>query len=512
MIPLLTLYFIPVGLIAIVIIAVIRLIIRASQGSNTNGNYTKYNHPSGTGQQKPYNQNQQNPYNQQQNPYTQQQNPYTQKQTPADPNNPQTWQNPYQQPDYTQTNYTQPNYTQPNYQQPTYTPPTYHSPGIPPETAKRSTTIQSNYATHVGAPPQKKRNVALIVILSVVGAIAIGAAAVGYLVYQKTSGAGSLVGEGFRLAYENPTENTYYLVLDGWDTIKVEPFTNTEDLDYKHRRDLTTFHWQMLDADRKVIADTTVSQEEMQSWVYDRSLTYYGYSTVLFNPSRTQYVYYTTWEDEELGENYMDEVKIGDKTYHVDAYTTHSAFIFDGRDPEFSTDIEHSSYSTLPQNQFLLSSYDFEVFYRGNAPDNKQHNMMEDFRAQLVQLFEVARAEVLVNNAYEVDDVTTCYALDSLTPSTVGRYTTPADFIPAIDFVTAHSKLFKATGRKHYNYVVDNSETLLKHSYVETDRAPGFIKMTRISYMVHKEGLMDDQPGRSSYFEEPRNTTDGSYY
>ena len=129
-------------------------------------------------------------------------------------------------------------------------------------------------------------------VLSIVGVVVILIASFGYIAYQRSSGAGSLVNEyDFQLAYENPTDNTYYIVLDEWDTIKVEPYTTTDDLDYTHRRDRTEFHWQMFTEDMSLIADTTVSKNEMESWADDRNYDSWGYNTVLFNPSRTEYVY-----------------------------------------------------------------------------------------------------------------------------------------------------------------------------------------------------------------------------
>jgi flagellar basal body-associated protein FliL len=517
MIPLIVLYFIPIGLIAIVIIAIIRLIIRASSGSSSNTTNTSYNQYRQPPPQTPYNQ-QNPPYNQQnQTPY-EQQNPYIQN--PADPTNPPpppspSWQNPgtYQQPDYTQQNYGQPNYTQPNYQQPNYTPPTYHEPGVtPPGGAKRSTNIHGNYATHVGAAVEKKRNPAVMIILIVVGVIVLLGGGIAYVAYQRSEGPASLVSESFYLAYENPTENTYYIVLDEVDTIKVDPFTSSEDLDYRHRRDLTTFHWQILDADYKMIADTSVSEDDVNTWMYDRTKDYYAASTILFNPSRTEYVYYTRWFD-DIGYEYMDDVKVGDSVYFADAYTVSSAFIFDGRDPQYSVNLEDASeYSTLEQNQYLLSRYDFEVFYAKNNGEVSQASKMEDYRDQLVLLFETAKEEVLINNAYDVDDVNTCYALDSLTPSYVDDDTEPRDFIPAIDFVKENASLFRATARVHYNYIVDSADVILKHSYVPIERSHEYVKMVRKSYMVTKEGFFADKLSRESYYDEERNTMDATYY
>lgn len=513
MTPLVTLYIIPIGLIAVVIIAIIRLIIRAANSGDsntTNTNYTNYRQPPNPGQpgqQNPYNPGQ-NPYGQNPNPYNTNQNPYA-NQNPADPNlppPPPTWQNPgtYQQPDY----------TQPNQNQPNYNPSTYTEPGTyNPQGNVRSTSIgNTNYSTHVGSPADQGKSPAVKIILIIVGVVVLLGAGIAYVAYQRSEGGASLISADFRLAYDNPTENTYYIVLDDWDTIKVAPYTSTDDLDYTHRRDLATHHWQMLDEDQKVIADTTVSKEEMADWESSRTSMYWNYSTVVFNPSGTQYVYYNSWFDEE-GLNYMDDFQVGDSTYFADAYTVNDLFIFDGRDPEFQTDLDAATTSSEDlQQQFLINQYDFVVLYHKLNGDNPQEEMMEEYLTQLQDLYEVAKEEVMYNNAYDSDDLLYCYSLDSMTPSWVSDDTEPRDFIPAIEFVKDHSSLFKATAREQYNYVVDSADALLKHAYTVTDRPDQFMEMTVISYIVYSEGLFNDEGRREESWTYERNVETGSYY
>jgi hypothetical protein len=518
MTPLVTLYIIPIGLIAIVIIAIIRLIIRAANSGNSNNttNYTNYNQPPNPGQHNPYNQGQ-NPYGQNPNPYNTNPNPYSTNPyntnpnpyntNPTDPNSPPpppSWQNPgtYQQPDYTQQN------------QPNYAPSTYNEPGTyNPQANTRSTSIgNTNYSTHVGAPVDQGKSPALKIILIIVGVVVLLGAGIAYVAYQRNEGGASLTSSSFRLAYDNPTENTYYIVLDEWDTIKVDPYTSSEDLDYTHRRDLTVHHWQMLDEDYKVIADTTVTKEEMEDWESTRTAYYWNYSTVIFNPSATQYVYYNSWFDEE-GLNYMDDFKVGDSTYFADAYTVNDMFIFDGRDPEFQTDLDAAATeSEYEQQQFLLNRYDFVVLYHKLNYNDPQEEMMEEYLVQLQDLYEVAKEEVMYNNAYDSDDLLYCYSLDSMTPSWISDDTEPRDFIPAIEFVKDHSTLFKATAREQYNYIVDSADALLKHSYTVQDRPDEFMNMTVISYSVYKEGMFNDEGRREESWTYERNKETGSYY
>lgn len=514
MTPLIVLYFIPIGLIAIVIIAIIRLIIRASSGSSNQHNYTQYRQP-------PPPPGQQNPGT---NPYAQQ-NPYVN--SPPDLNqNPQqqppSWQNPgttpqppnYTQPDYTQQTYTPPNYNQPNYNQPNYTQPNYTQPNYTGDT-KRSTSIgNTNYSTYAGAPAAPKSNKTAIIVISIIAVVVIAIGSLAYIGYQRSSGAGSLVTEyGFQLAYENPTENTYYLVLDEWDTIKVEPYTSSDDLNYTHRRDRTQFHWQMFTADMNLIADTTVSEDEMESWTSGKNYDSWGECKVLFNPSRTDYVYYTAWFD-EIGIDYMGDFEVGDSTYFADAYVVNEAFIFDERDNEFVTDLASASdESTLEQNQFLVNRYDFVVLYEKLNNNNSLESKLDDYRDELVNLFEFSKEEVMANSEYDVDDVNTCYTLDSLIPGYVDEYSTAHDFLPAIEFVRDHASLFKSTARYEYDYIIDSADAIMEYREPLIDAAAvSYMPMRSISYYVREEGILADEPKREVSYETDRDTENASYY
>lgn len=501
MTPLIVLYFIPIGLIIVVIIAVIRLIIRASTKDNSSQTYKP-----------PYTPPPQNP-----GQYGQPNQPNTQY--PPSPHSqvPPAWQNPgaYQQPhytqqppntppDYTQQTYTPPDFNQPNYQQPNYQQPNYTQPGNyqAPGSTKRSTNIPGGYATHVPEAPKKSnaRLIAGIIIGVVVLVVGVGIA----LLVAKNNATG-LTSSMFHLAYDNPTDNTYYIILDEWDTIKVAPHTSSENLDYTYSEDLQNFHWQMTTEDGKVIADTTVSRDEIERWEMDR-LAYSSHnSLIIFNPSLSEFVYYTSWYDDE-GTDYMDTLKIGDNKYFADAYITTNAFIFDQRDPEYMKSLsEASSYDSYEEAQFLVSAADFPALYARKNGANGPNDIFNNYRDQLLDLFTYAREEVMSNNAYDADDVVTLYDLDSVTPGPIDEYTQPGDFIPAIDFVKANSKLFKATAPEQYYYIIDSADVVLKHSYVEKPRnESGYPEMHMVSYNVYHDGFFNDEPRREVSYEYDR--------
>lgn len=511
MTPLIVLYFIPIGLIAIVIIAIIRLIIRAASKDSNSQTYKP-----------PYTPPPQNP-----GQYGQPNQPNTQY--PPSPHSqvPPVWQNPgaYQQPDYTQQppntppdytqqTYTPPAYNQPNYQQPNYTQPNYTQPDYTqtgnyqaPGSTKRSTNIPGGYATHVPGPPPKS-NAGLIagIIIGVIVLVVGGAVAL----FVAKNNATGLTTSSFHLAYDNPTESTYFIILDDWDTIKVAPHTSSDNLDYTFSDDLQNFHWQMTTEDGTVIADTTLSRADVEAWHNDRTLYNYGNSLIVFNPSRSEFVYYTAWTGDE-GSDYMDDIKVGDSTYFADAYITTEAFIFDQRDPDYLKALgEPGAYDSYEQTQFLVSAADFPALFSRMSGTNRPNDIFNNYRNQLLDLFTYAREEVMSNNAYDSDDVITLYDLDSVTPGPIDEYTEARDFVPAIDFVKANSRLFKATAPDQYNYIIDSADVVLKHAYVEQPRNENsYPEMKVVTYLVYHDGFFNDEPRREISYEYDRDPESG---
>jgi hypothetical protein len=506
-------FYFPVITVVFLIIALIRLIVRLSNKGNSSQTYKPpYTPPP----QNPGQYGNQNPAN----------NPYTNPPPPGMPQQP--WQNPgqnpvqnpgtYQQPNYTNTpntpptyippdfkqpNYQQPDYTQGNFQQPDYSQGTYQQLGAP----KRSTNIGA-YATQIPEAPKKSR--AGLIAGIIIGVVVLVIGSVIAIVVTKKNGGGGLTSSSFHLGYENPTDNTYYLILDEWDTIKVDPHTSSDNLDYTFRKDLKQFHWQMTTEDGKVIADTSLSRSDVEEWDSNRSAYTYINSLIIFNPSRTEFVYYTAWYDEE-GTDYMDYFKVGDSTFYADAYVVNDAFIFDQRDPEYITALSDAkTHSTEEQNQFLVNAGDFAVLYKKLNSSSSQNDLFENYRNELLDLFTYAREEVMANNAYDADDVIILYDLDSMTPGPVDEYTTPNDFVSSIEFVKDHARLFKATAPDQYNYIIDSADVLLKHSYTVIARDENqYPEMKFISYSVFRDGLFDDEPRRETLYSYDRDLETG---
>ncbi len=503
MTPLVVLYIIPIGLIAFAIIAIIRLIIRASSKSNESQTYKPPytpppQYPGQYGQQNPG----QNPYgnppqNTQQPPW---QNPGTHQQ-------PNYTQQPNTPPDYTQQTYTPPDYTKPNYQQPNYTQPDYtqgnyqQTPGNP----KRSTSIPGGYATQIADAP-KKNNTTVIVTSIIIGVVVLIGGFIAFAVSSKNGG-GALTSSSFVLAYENPTDNTYYIILDDWDTILVSPHTASNELDYTFRQDQVNFHWVMTNENGDVIADTTLVRSDVEMWDYERSTYSYVNSLIIFNPSRSEFVYFTSWND-EMGNDYMDSIAIGGSTYFADAYITNAAFIFDERDPEYIKELAESSFDD--QNQYLVSAADFAALFP-KVTGNTQYDLFESYRNMLLEMYDVANAEVMASSDYDANDLQTVYDLGYKIPESVTDVTQARDFIPAIDFVKDHERLFKATAPDEFKYIIDSADVVLNHTYSTVQNtAGGYPELHQISYNVIRGGLFDDEPRREISYEYDRDPQTGT--
>lgn len=476
---------IPIIVIIFIIIAIVRLIIRLSKSKDETGTYKPpqqnqgpYNNP--TGQQGPYS-----------NPH-QNYPPYQQPQQPGG----------YQPPEYTQQ---QPTYQQPHYSEQKYTPPVITQSGT---TQRRSTAIPGTYATYIDEQP--KRNYTGLIFAGVI-VLAVVAGGVGLFLSGKLTGA-ALTEADFRLAYENPTDHSYLIVLDDWDTVQVEPYTASTDIEYAYDAGKDTLHWKVIAEDGTVIADTNMLMRHVQEWYSEQLLK--GYSStpaILINPSRSEYYFWTVWYNGE-GDEYAKEMKVGDSTYLLDAWITDAAFIFDERDPEYTTEIADADpYSDYEQSQFLVSIYDLPALYNRIYTPDEKFAVFSNYRTSLMNLFESSRDVILAEGRYTADDVEKVYVLDSLTPVYIDESTEPRDFLGAIEYLQQEEDLFRSTDPKRYKAVMDSSDVVLKHAYTERPRAESFPPMRYVSYYVDRGGWLKNKPSRVISYESERGT-DGTLY
>lgn len=462
---------IPIAVIVLVIVGIIRLIIRLSKNkSNDNPTTTSSNY------QPPQNYNQgnspaSNPYGQQ-GPYNQPGSNYP----PSNPNVPPTYQSPG-----------------------TYTPPNYMQPGQNPQnTGRRSTQIPSTaqYATYMQDQPKNPNRAGLIIGI-IVGVVALFLAG-GWFVYSKANSAAKLTTSNFKLAYENPTDESYTIILDDWDTIKVDPHTASTDLDYTYDMKQDSFHWKMVSSDGTVIADTFGLRDDLETFYYDQLDK--GYSTtptILLNPSRTEYVFWTLWYGDE-GTDYCEDMVIGDSTYWIDAYVVNAAVIFDVRDPETASDLgEAKKYSSETQAQFLVNVSDFGILYERIYSDvNDQLDIFNDYRNLMIELYNAAYDKIREDGDPSYDEQKILDEFDAVIPPSVNEYTVPRDFVDAIDYVQTEPDFFQEADREKYNSIVDSADVILKHAYSEQPRTATFPEMTYLSYYVIQEGFWNDIPRR----------------
>ncbi|HTF05921.1 MAG TPA: hypothetical protein VK826_17955, partial [Bacteroidia bacterium] len=360
--------------------------------------------------------------------------------------------------------------------------------------------------------PKKKRNTTLIVVLVVAILAILAGAAIPTLTYMHDHNESGLTTSNFTLAYENPTDKEFVIILDDWDTIKVAPYSASENLEYTIRRDQQTLHWKMLDASGKTIADTTVEKDAITSWFYDNGWAdKYDEGKILLNPSRSQFVTYTVWLLED-GKDYAQDVVIGDSTYSVDAIVTTSAFIFDVRTPDEITSLDGSNpYGSLERNQYLVSARDFMVLYKNLSGNDGPIAKFRAYKDHLDELVALSRAELLSSSNTSYQDEQKVDELDNLIPY-VTASTVPRDFVPAIDYVRAHTTFFSDLNYKQYKIVDDSADTVLKNAYGVKPRPESFPALHYLSFSVERNGLMGDEAHRKIDYELDRDEEGGGIY
>lgn len=472
---------IPIAVIVLVIVGIIRLIIRLSKNKsndNPSTTYTNYNPPQ-TGN---YNQGNSGPAA---NPYGQH-GPYNQPGSNYPPTNPN---------------------VPPAYQSPgTYTPPNYSQTGTNPQTTtRRSTQIPSagQYAAYTQDQPKNPNRAGLII--GIIAGVIVLVGALGWFIFSKASSAAKLTTSDFKLAYENPTDETYTIILDDWDTIKVDPHTASTDLDYTYDMKQDSFHWKMISANGTVIADTSGLREDLESFYYDQIDK--GYSTtptILFNPSRTEYVFWTLWYGDE-GTDYCEDMMISDSTYWIDAFVTNEAIIFDVRDPETATEMgDAKKYSSESQAQFLVNVTDFAILYERIYSDvNDELDVFNEYRNSLIELYNAANDRALADGTTSYNEDKILNEFDLLIPPSVNENTVPRDFVDVIDFLKTEPDFFQEADYSRYNAIIDSADIILKHSFTEQARSASFPEMTYVTYYVMQEGFWNDIPRREiSYTRE----------
>lgn len=480
----------PIFAIAFIIFAIVRFIVRAVKKSNNDQTYTPPPPPS-----QPYNQH--GPQGTFQNPG---QNPYHGTQQP-----PVNAPNPYQQSQPT----SQPQTYQPANQSQTYSKPNYGNNPAPSSTQqRRSTVIPGTYATYMDEQPKRNNTGIVVVILIAVAALIAGAV----VFLANTSVGASMKKSEFILAYQNPSDAAYWIVLDDWDTIKVEPHTATVNLEYAFDENSDTLHWKMLEENGRVVADTFVLKAAIIDWqTTEQSRPYAKTPTILLNPSRSEFVFWTVWYDDSNSDE-VRELKIGDSTYFLDATATRNPFIFDTRDPQFATELDMAvASSNDEQAQFLISVNDVPALYAKLYASGQQAEVFTDYQRSLRALFTEVHHAVMENDRYSADDVTKAYVLDSLTPYTIDASTEPRDFLPVINYLREEEALFKSAAPSRYHAVMDSADIVLKHAYAEQPRT-SYPPLRYVSYVVSLGSMLDGKPQRETGYESERNTESGKYY
>lgn len=497
------------GIIVIVIISIILGIIRiiraATKDKSSGTNYQNY--------QSPYQQPGVNNPNAQNNPAA---NPFGQAGHPYQNQGPQ-YNDPNQPPPFPNTQtYSPPQYNTStgDYTQPTmnpgaqYTPPEYSQPGYNPNPAgqKRSTNIggTQQYSTHMSQMPEPKNRTGLVLGI-IFGALAL-IGGLGWFIYMKSEAAKKFTTTDFNLGYDNQTDDSYTIILDDWDTIQVEPWTGSRDIDYTVETVRDTFHWKILTEHGDVVVDTFLMRDDLEEWYYDQQGK--GYSetpTIILNPSRTQYVFWTLWYG-SAGDYYCEDTQFGDSTYWVDAYTTTEAVIFDERDPDWAKDLgEAEKYSADDEAEFMLTITEFHnLYHRIFSPDKDELDVFNDYRNSLIELYNETREDALDDGYMDYSEEQKLIDFDATIPPSVTSNTDANDFADAIDYINQHSSFFEDAAYRKYTAVTDSADIILQSGFTAHARNEPFHEMEYITYYVTMEGFWNDEPKRTESYTEHR--------
>lgn len=469
--------FIPMLVIALVVYA-IRTIVAKNRNKNQN-----YQQPPTTDQ---YSQNYTPPPNTQQDSSQQPYNPNTQS---------------YQQPNYTSQNptpYSQPytNATQPQNSRP-----------------QRNTAIPNDFSNYTSGVPKKTRNVGVIIAIIFGALVVILVGGLFAFSYLRSNSDTKLKSADFNLAFQNPTENEFRIVLDDWDTIQVAAFSASTDIAYTYREAQTSFHWKILDSKNKVVADTTLTHDEIQDYFQLDGREEWDYTkrTILLNPSQSDFIFWTIWYGEEGNDTTL--ITVGDSTFLVDAYVVSSPFIFDARESTYKTDLENASrFSELDKNQFLLSTLDFAVLYDNLFSGENFTSRFNNYRNTLIELFNSSRLVVLAQSNQSNDEIDKLNMLESLIPPSINAETRGTDFKDVIEYVRTEEELFNRLSEDNYNLVLDSADLILKQSYTSTSRQKPFAPLHFTDYYISRNGIWSDEPKREILTSWDRNAEGGRTY
>jgi hypothetical protein len=518
-------YF-PVFTVIFLIVAVIRLIVRlsnrdSSSSTNYKSTYKPPVPPPGQNQNTGANQfpnTGNNPYQQQgNNPYQQPgNNPYQAPGTnnPYQAPNP----NPYQAPNPNPYQNAGPNPYQtpgPNpYQTPgqgsPYQQPTYGTQTSSTDT-HRSTAIpgQQQYNPYVPAP--KKPNTGLI--LGIVGGVVALFIGFGVIMYIRTQRSQNLVRSHVTLSYENPTNVSYTIILDGWDSIKVAPYSGSTDIDYTYREDQDTVHWKMVSETGDVTLDTVMQKSDLEAWYNERESKGDYTANILLNPSGSEYVFWTLWYG-SAGDDYLDVVELDDSTYFIDAYVVTDPIIYDERNSSYKTDLDDAKqYSSDDEAEFLVNAADFRVLYDRIYLDDEKYDVFNRYRNTLIRLYNAGVDHSNYSSTTDYSEQSILSSFDLKIPSSIDENTTASDFVSAIDYFRSQETYFKGVDRDLYRYADDSATFVLDGDFNDSkETVSEYHEMHYVTYDVDHTGFWNDIPKRSVSYEMDRETSSGAVY
>jgi hypothetical protein len=311
---------------------------------------------------------------------------------------------------------------------------------------------------------------------------------------------------GFR--YENPSGNSYYIIFDKVDSVKVPPMSMCSHLPYLLAKNQNTIDVGIYDNQFHCLEDTVLDlpalEAEFKKNIRDKFYqpsTYDPYE-ILINPSRENFFSWKVWYGE--GEiNHLKTVEINGDTLYADAVSTNSFFIFPELNPEFATSVEWlNNKNTIGHVELLVSQQDFLVAYTNLYCQSSNEKTLNDFRNKLVSLYNKG----MHFNYYDLHKANeTESQFYKMIPPPITSSTEGKDFQSVIILFKKEIGFFDAVNRELSNSIFVESDSILslssRNEKISSQPLPG---MHDIKYGVSESGFWQNIRRRYIEGEWPR--------
>lgn len=310
---------------------------------------------------------------------------------------------------------------------------------------------------------------------------------------------------GFR--FENPSNNSYYLIFDRIDSVKVPPMSMCSHLPYFLTKNQTSIDVGIYDNQFHCLEDTVLNlpalELEFKKNIHDKLYQPSSYDpyAILINPSRTNFFSWKVWYGEE-GINNLKTIEINNDTLFADAVSTNSFFIFPELNPEFATNVEWlNNKNAIGHVELLVSQQDFLIAYNNLYRQGANEEKLNDFRNKLIRLYNQG-----INFNYP--DLQKANETESefykLIPPSITSASEGKDFQNVTGLFKKEIGFFNAVNPGLANSIFVESDSILNLSSDDKISMQPLPEMNTIDYGISEHGFWQNIRKRYDEGEWPR--------